>query len=279
MSDYPLVSWADQWRELNRALWDERVPIHVDGSFYDVDAFIAGESRLLPSELEEVGPVEGATLAHPQCHFGLDTLSWARQGARVTGLDFSAPAIEAARDLARRAGIEADFVQADLYDAVSALGGRTFDVVYTGRGALNWLPDIERWAETMASLVTPGGRFYLTEFHPFTEVFGEEQLRVERSYFERGPWLWDEPGTYADLTAKTTHTRTVEWVHGIGDVVSALAGAGLAIELLHEQDHTSSPRWPFLRRDGHGVYRMPDDLPAVPLMYSVLAKRPRGAGA
>jgi SAM-dependent methyltransferase len=226
------VSWAEQWREVNRALWDERVPIHTAGEFYDVPGFLAGGSRLLPFELEELGEVEGATLVHPQCHFGLDTLSWARRGARVTGLDFSAPAIEAARKIAARAQIEAEFVQADAYEASSALGGRRFDVVYTGRGAINWLPDIDRWAEVMASLLAPGGRFYMSELHPFTDVFADEQLSVERSYFERGPWLWDEPGTYADPTAQTTHNRTVEWVHGIGDVVSALARAGPAVELL-----------------------------------------------
>ncbi|MDQ6910943.1 MAG: class I SAM-dependent methyltransferase, partial [Actinomycetota bacterium] len=250
------MNWAEQWREVNRALWDERVPIHVEGAFYDVAGFLAGGSRLLPFELEEVGPVAGMTLVHPQCHFGLDTLSWARAGAQVTGLDFSPPALAAAREIAADAGLEAEFVQADVYDAAAALAGRVFDVVYTGRGAINWLPDIERWAETMASLVAPGGRFYVSEFHPFTEMFGDHQLTVERSYFERGPWLWDEPGTYADLAAKTTHTRTVEWVHGIGDVVSALARTGLVIELLHEHDYTLTPRWAFLERGDDGIYRM-----------------------
>jgi SAM-dependent methyltransferase len=265
------VSWAEQWREVNRALWDERVPIHAAGEFYDVPGFLAGQSRLLPFEFEELGAVEGATLVHPQCHFGLDTLSWARRGARVTGVDFSAPAIEVAREVAGRAGIEAEFVQADVYDASGALDGRRFDVVYTGRGAINWLPDIERWAEVMASLLAPGGRFYMSEFHPVTEMFGEEELTVERSYFERGPWLWDEPGTYADLEAETRNNRTVEWVHGIGDVVSALARAGLAVELLHEYEYTLTPRWPFLERGPDGVYRMPEGRPALPLMYSILA--------
>jgi SAM-dependent methyltransferase len=268
------VSWAEQWREVNRALWDERVPIHVDGQFYDVPGFLAGESRLLPFEVEELGSVDGATLVHPQCHFGLDTLSLARMGARVTGLDFSAPAIEAARRVADQAGIEAEFVQADVYEASAALGGRRFDVVYTGRGAINWLPDIERWARVMASLLAPRGRFYITEFHPFTEVFGEEQLTVERSYFNRGPWLWDEPGTYADLSAETTQNRTVEWEHTIGDVVSALAHAGLRIEFLHEFDYTMTPRWPFLQRGPDGIFRMPEGQPALPLMYSILASSP-----
>jgi hypothetical protein len=111
----------------------------------------------------------------------------------------------------------------------------------------------------------------MSEFHPFTEVFADDELSVQRSYFERGPWLWDEPGTYADPNAQTLNNRTVEWVHGIGDVVSALARTGLVVELLHEQDCSATLRWPFLQRGPDGIYRMPSDRPALPLMYSILA--------
>lgn len=268
------MSWAEQWREVNRALWDERVPIHASGEFYDLPGFVDGRTSLRPFELGELGPVAGRTLIHPQCHIGLDTLSWAREGARVTGLDFSEPAITVARELARRTGVTADFILSDVYDSGEAVGGRRFDIVYTGIGAINWLPDIERWASVMASLLAPGGTFYMVELHPITEVFGEEELTVERSYFERGPWLWDEPGTYADPKAATTQNRSVDWVHGVGDVVSALIGAGLALDFLHEHDHTASPRWPFLERAADGTYRMPEGRPALPLMYSVRASRP-----
>lgn len=124
----------------------------------------------------------------------------------MTGLDYSAPAIAAAQELADRAGLEAEFVQSDVYEAPGALGGRVFDVVYTGLGALNWLPDLEAWAHTMVELMAPEGRFYLAEFHPITEVFADDELTLERSYFERGPMLWDEPGTYADLNARRRTT-------------------------------------------------------------------------
>jgi SAM-dependent methyltransferase len=258
---------------MNRELWDERVPIHVGGDFYDVEGFLGGASALRAFELEELGDVRGATLVHPQCHFGLDTLSWARLGARVTGLDFSGPAVEAARDVAARAGLDADFVQANVYDAPAALDGRRYDVVYTGLGALNWLPDIDRWAATMVALLEPGGRFYLAEFHPITDVFADEDLTIARSYFNSEPLVWDEPGTYADLTAQTEHNRSIEWQHGVGDVVSALIAAGLRIELLHEHDHTLFPRWPFLVRDG-AIWRTPDEMPSLPLMYSVRATLP-----
>ena len=140
----------------------------------------------------------------------------------MSGLDFSSSAIDAARALAGRASIDAEFVVADVYDAVEAFGERRFDVVYTGLGALNWLPDVDCWAQVMASLLAPGGRLYLAEFHPFSGVFGEQDLAVEYPYFHAQPLEFDEPGTYADLDAVTVHNRSLEWNHGIGSVVSAL---------------------------------------------------------
>lgn len=261
------------WRTLNRALWDERVPIHVGGDFYGVERFLAGHSALRAFELAELGEVRGATLVHPQCHFGLDTLSLARLGARVTGLDFSAAAVEAARTLARRAELDAEFVCADVYEAVAALGDRRFDVVYTGLGAVLWLPDIERWASTIAALLAPGGRFYMAEFHPITDVFADDGLQIVRSYFDRTPHTYDEPGTYADPDAPTVHNRSVEWTHGLGDVVSALASAGLRIEFLHEHDFTLHARFPFLERTADWTFHMPVGMPALPLMYSLRASR------
>lgn len=264
-----------EWMETNRANWDERVPIHVSGEFYDVDGFREGEERLRPFELAEVGDVSGKDLLHLQCHFGLDTLGWARRGARVTGLDFSLPAVEAARGIAAEMGLDAGFVQSNVYDAVEALDGRDYDIVYTGLGALNWLPDIRRWAGIVARLVRPGGFLYLAEFHPFAAVFGDEDLSVEHGYFYRSePQVWDEPGTYADFEAETVNNRTYEWNHTLGDVISALVEAGLVLEFLHEHDYTLYPRWPFLERHGHDAYRLPEGVPDLPLMYSLRAGKP-----
>jgi SAM-dependent methyltransferase len=263
---------SEGWLETNRAMWDERVPIHVAGEFYDVEGFLGGRSKLRDFELREMGPVDGCTLIHPQCHFGLDTLSWARLGARVTGLDFSAPAIESARTIAQRAGIEAEFVQGNVYEASELVGGRRFDIVYTGLGAINWLPDLDRWAQTMASLVKTDGRFYLAEFHPFANVFADESLEFAYSYFDTGPHEWDEPGTYADLSAQTAHNRSVEWTHGLGQVISAIVAAGLRIEFVHEHDYTLFPRWPILVQVAPGIYRLPEGIPSLPLMYSLRAR-------
>ncbi|MFI6155982.1 class I SAM-dependent methyltransferase [Kitasatospora sp. NPDC051170] len=241
-----MVATSDpaDWRTANRALWDERVPIHTAGTFYDLPGFLAGSDTLRDFELAEVGDVRGKTLLHLQCHIGLDTLSWARRGATVTGLDFSEPAVDVADGLATQIGATtARFVTADVYDAVRALDDQTFDIVYTGLGALCWLPDIARWARTAAALVAPGGFLYLAEFHPVTEVLSEDGRTVEGDYFDRDPIVVDEPGSYADRTAETTATLTYEWRHGVGDVVSALIAAGLRLEFLHEHDggHFSLP--------------------------------------
>ena len=194
----------------------------------------------------------------------------------MVGLDFSAPAVERARELAAELGLDAEFVQSDVYEAVGSLGGRDFDVVYTGLGALNWLPDIRRWAGVIAELVRSGGFLYLAEFHPITWVFGDEDLAPTHDYFQgEEPAVWDEPGTYADLEAETVHNKTYEWNHPLGDVVSAVVEAGLVLEFLHEHDYTLFPRWPFLEKSGFDTYRLPEGMPKLPLMYSLLARSPR----
>ncbi|MEU2484974.1 class I SAM-dependent methyltransferase [[Kitasatospora] papulosa] len=268
----------EDWHEINRARWDERVPIHAAGDFYGLDAFLAGRDALRDFELAEVGDVTGRTLLHLQCHIGLDTLSWARHGAaHVVGLDFSGPAVETARGLARSLELPADraaFVGADVYDAAQAVPDSSYDIVYTGLGALNWLPDVTRWAEVAASLVAPGGFLYLAEFHPFTDCLDDETgSTVTYDYFSREAWVDDSPGTYADLDAVTVHNRSVEWQHPVGEVVSALAAAGLRIEFLHEHDASLFPRYQVLKRGGDGYYRFPSDRPRIPMMYSIKASR------
>ncbi|MYQ42043.1 Methylase involved in ubiquinone/menaquinone biosynthesis [Streptomyces sp. LamerLS-316] len=269
----------DDWREVNRARWDERVPIHAAGDYYDLDAFLAGRDVLRGFELAEVGDVTGKTLLHLQCHIGLDTLSWARRGAaQVVGLDFSEPAVEVARGLAGSLGLSqerATFVPSDVYDAAEAVPDSAYDIVYTGTGALNWLPDVPRWAEVAASLVAPGGFLYLAEFHPLTDCLDDETgSTITYDYFSRDAWVDESPGTYADFDAATVHNRSVEWQHPVGEVVSALAAAGLRIEFLHEHDASLFARYPALVRHADGSYRFPADRPRIPMMYSVKASRP-----
>jgi len=275
--------------EANRARWDESVPIHVASEGYDLEGFLRGEKSLYPLEIEEVGDVSGKSLLHLQCHFGMDTLNWARLGARVTGLDYSAPAVEAARDLAARIGVtDARFVQSDLYDAHEALSEQ-FDVVYTGIGALNWLPDIRGWARVAAGFVRPGGFLYLYEAHPMWATLDDERadeaLVVTYPYFEVAkPNEWTSEQSYVD-GPPLTNQRTFEWNHGLGEVVTSLIEAGLRIEFLHEHRtiawqglpsmaaENAVPPGSMHRRREH--WQLPEaqrDL--VPLMYSLRASKP-----
>jgi SAM-dependent methyltransferase len=265
----------DAHRELNRRWWDERVSIHTASEFYDVEGFKAGAGTLRPFEIEEVGDVAGKRLLHLQCHFGLDTLSWARLGASVVGLDFSGPAVEAANSLGAETGLDARFVQADLYDAVEALGGQRFEIVYTGLGALNWLPDLPRWAEVVVALLADGGFLYLAEFHPFSDVFADDDLTAVHDYFHdpAGLRIVDEGGTYANLEAETANNATHEWAHPIADVLGVLLGAGLDLELFNEHDYTLFARWPHLVPAPGGIYRQPEGSPRLPLIYSLRARR------
>jgi SAM-dependent methyltransferase len=260
------------WRALNRANWDDRVPVHLASSFYDVAGFRGGASTLRPFELAEVGSVAGRWLVHLQCHIGLDTLSWARRGALVSGLGFSAPAISAASSLAVSLGLPAEFVVADVYDAVAAFGGQRFDVVYTGIGALVWLPDVPRWARVVAGLLAPGEFVYLVEAHPFAQILesGSSGLWVARDYFDAAPQVEDYPYTYTDGPA-LSHPRQVEFQHGLGEIVTSLAAAGLRIEFVHEHDFEAFARFDSLRRQEDGTYRLPPGQPRVPMMFSLRA--------
>lgn len=267
--------------EANRRLWDARTPIHVGSAFYDVDGFRGGRSTLHDLEIGEVGPVDGRTLLHLQCHFGLDTLSWARLGATVTGLDFSGEAIAAARGLAAEVGLDdrARFVESDLYDAPSALPGETFDVVFTSYGAITWMPDIRRWAEVAASFVAPGGFLYVAELHPATQTLndepGIERLELAYPYWTPPdqPLRFEEPGTYADVDADIELPEYC-WQHGLGDLVTAVIEAGLVLEYLHEHVRTVYQQLPFLEPDDDGWWRLPDGMPSQPFLFSLRARRP-----
>ncbi|AWZ01894.1 ubiquinone biosynthesis O-methyltransferase [Rhodobiaceae bacterium] len=261
---------TDQWLELNKASWNERAPIHVRSSMYDMDAFRAGRSSLVNGELDAIGDVTGKELVHLQCHFGLDTLSWARAGAKVTGLDFSETAIEGAREIATEIGVEAEFVVSNVYDAAKVLG-RQYDIVYTGIGAICWLPDIDAWAQVMADLMKPGGEFYFVEFHP-TEWIWDEDFKPGYDYFTPKHGLaLHEAGSYADPDAVTEHNDTVQWNHPLGEVVTALIKAGLRITELKEHDTHMVKVWDVLEDAGNGLYKMPADCTNLPFMYTLRA--------
>ena len=262
--------------DVNRRKWDESVALHVRSPDYDLPSFLRGRSTLRTVELEEVGPVRGRSLLHLQCHFGLDTLSWARRGARVTGVDYSHDAVTQARHLAQRIGVDARFVESNVFDLRRRLRGQ-FDIVYTGRGALCWLPELSAWGRLVAHYLKPGGTFYLMEGHPFADVFpneiGTRSLRPGIDYFRRTPQRWELAGTYAARKAKMRHKVSYDWVHPVSEVLGALLDAGLAIEFVHEFPFTFWKQFPFMHRGRDGWWRLDRQDQLVPLMWTVRARR------
>jgi len=269
---------AAKQMKVNQRRWDELVAIHARAPSYGVEGFRRGRLSLHPLETKEVGPVRGKSLLHLQCHFGLDTLSWARRGARVTGVDYSKPAIALARSLAGELGIRATFVESNVYALQRVLEGR-FDIVYASYGAIVWLPDLRAWARMVARCLKPGGVLYLAEGHPSMGIFDDERpappLRILRPYF-RGPApiRFETPGDYADFAAKVQNVVTYEWGHPLSEVVSAIAQAGLRIEFLHEFPYCAWRMFPFMKKRKDGWWHLPAGMPSLPLMYSLRATAP-----
>lgn len=272
----------DAFRVANRAKWDELVQPHLTSGFYSIDALRDGTRRLDPIVERELGSVAGLSVLHLQCHFGLDTLTLAQQGASVTGLDFSKPAIEAARSLAAETGLQATFVEGDLYAAPDLIDG-PFDLVFTSWGTICWLPDFPAWARIAAGFLKPGGRVYFADCHPMAYVWDDAagacdpargRLRTRYPYFhDPAPIALDDAGDYASAH-RTEQTRTYEWAHPVGEIVTAISAAGLRFEFLHEHPWITWALLPDLVPDGDDLYGWPEGTdPLLPLSLSFLARR------
>lgn len=258
---------------VNRANWNERTPVHAGSALYDVPSFKAGRMTLHEIERREVGDVRGKTLLHLQCHFGLDTMSWARLGASATGVDFSDAAIELAQSLNGELGLDARFIRSNIYDLPSALDEQ-FDIVFTSYGVLCWLPDLDGWAQIAAQYVKPGGVFYIVDGHPVMNVFEESadgELQPTYGYFHE-EILWDggEP-SYAGT--EIIESPVYEWQHGLGEIVTALLGAGLRLEFLHEFGFSGYRAFPSMERGDDGWWRLPEHNESYPQLFSIRARK------
>ena len=267
---------------INRANWDSRVPVHTGPGGYSIEQLVDDGTALtdvVEFDRPYLGDLAGVAAVHLQCHIGTDTVSLARLGADITGIDFSEPAIEVARDLARRCGIDARFVVGDVHDAPSLLG-RTYDLVYTGVGALNWLPDIGAWAAVVADVLRPGGRLHLTEGHPMAMTLSDDatpdNLLLDFPYFEGQPPSHFVSDTSYLGTGTVTSPETVEWSHHLGAVVTALIQAGIIIDRLDEHRELAWPLLPWMEPapDRQGWYRFPEPLrQRMPLSYTIQAHK------
>jgi SAM-dependent methyltransferase len=276
-----MTSTMDSPTEANRRNWDERVAVHrADRTgFYGVEEFRRGADVLGPIESGEIGDVAGKRLLHLQCHFGLDTLSMARRGAVVTGVDFSAAAVAAARELAAEAGLAARFVESDVYEARAVLA-ESFDIVYVTWGAIGWLSDIRRWTAIVAEFLAPGGFLYLAEHHPFPMMLEPDGERLYCHYPWRSapddPIVIDDPTTYTGDSTRFTHTRSYLWSHTFSDIIGGLLGHGLRLDFLHEHETVPWRIFPSAVEVGDGMYGLPDSCPRIPLSFSLKASKPAG---
>ena len=265
------------YMESNRRSWNERTPVNARSPLYDIDGFKAGATSLCSIESEEMGDVVGRSLLHLQCHFGLDTMSWARLGADTTGVDFSQKAVSLARSLAQELGIDSEFVLSNVYDLPEVLS-REFDIVFTSYGALVWLPDLKRWAKVIAQFLRPGGFFYIVDFHPFGDVFYDEEDATDlRPYYKYSDPADDPlefaPGpTYTDGSPKLSST-TYQWNHSVGDILNSLISAGLTIEFFHEFHFAGYRALPMMEKGEDGWWRLKEGRDSVPLMFSLKATK------
>lgn len=278
------MSTSESWFEDNRANWDDRAALHV-ASGYGIDELIADPSRITPEvgqDRERLGDLAGLDVLHLQCHLGTDTVSLSRLGPRrVVGVDLSPASLRIARDLAARTDAEIDYVESNVYDAREAVEG-DFDLVYTSIGVLCWLPDVAGWARVVASMLRPGGRFLIRDDHPMFMAIGEDVsdgLRLEQPYFERPePMTWDEPGSYVETpegAPEFRHGRNHQWHHSIGEILTAVLGAGLVLDSFEETPFSAWTPWPELMvRDGDR-YRLRQDPDRVAMQYVLTAHRPR----
>ena len=276
----------EEWRDVNKLGWEERVPIHIGPNGYERERFLTDSEHLSSVvafdrvRLNHGRRLTGLDVCHLQCHIGTDTLSLHRLGAEsVTGLDFSPAALTEARWLFERVGVEGRFVESDVYDAVGALG-TTFDLVYASVGAISWINDIARWMQVAASLLKPGGSLYLRDTHPFYMAIDFERnagdpLQIRFDYFETPePESIDSTTTYSGDGRPLTNTMNHEWSHGIGDILDGALRAGLTIDGFFEDDFADWQAFPDMVEGANGQFRLPSRMPRIPFYFTLQAHRP-----
>ena len=270
----------EHYQELNRASWNDRAAAHAASPDYRVDELIADPallSHVVAFDAPRLGDLHGVNGVHLQCHIGTDTLSLTRLGARMTGVDLSPASLEQARSIAQRAGADIQYVESEVYTASEALKSATFDLVYTGVGALCWLPSVKRWAATVGALLVPGGRLFIREGHPMMWSLDEERrdglLAVGYPYFEtEQPMVFDDGGTYVQTDHVFQHNRTHVWNHGLGEIVSAVQDAGLTLTMLVEHDTVPWNALPGqMERVGGDEWRLTERPERVPMTYTLQA--------
>lgn len=263
MQDYNL------YFDANRDLWNQRTVVHRDSAFYNLAGFKNGETVLTPIELTELGDVKDKTLLHLQCHFGMDSLDWARKGAKVTGVDLSDRAIEEAERLNGELGLNASFICCNVLDT-SKFVKEQFDIVFTSYGTIGWLPDLEPWGKMIAERLKPGGIFYIAEFHPMVWVFDDDFTHIKYSYEKTEVIVTENEGTYTDRNAEIKG-KEYSWNHSISEVLNAVIGAGLRIEMFNEHMYSPYPCFRNVVEFETGKWYIKGLEGKIPMVYSLRA--------
>ncbi len=261
----------ENYLEKNRQSWNNKIDTHLQSTFYDMPAFLAGKNSLNSIELDLLGDLRGKTVLHLQCHFGQDAISLSRLGAEVTGVDLSDKAIESAVHIAAEMGADVRFICCDIYSLPAHLNGQ-FDVVFTSYGTIGWLPDLDLWAGIVARYLKPGGKFVFAEFHPVVWMFDDAFDTVGYNYFKAAPIVETESGTYADKAAAITQT-SVSWNHSLGEVLTALLGAGLEINSFQEWDYSPYNCFQNMVEVSAGKFRIAHLGDKIPMVYSLVATK------
>jgi 2-polyprenyl-3-methyl-5-hydroxy-6-metoxy-1,4-benzoquinol methylase len=259
----------EEYFEANKNLWNQRTIVHKDSSFYNLTGFKTGESVLTPIELVELGDVNGKTMLHLQCHFGMDSLDWARRGAKVTGVDLSDEAIKEATQLNDELKLNATFICCNVLDT-SAYIKEQFDIVFTSYGTIGWLPDLQPWADMIAERMKPDGIFYLAEFHPVVWMFDNDFTKIEYAYENREVIITENEGTYTDRNAAITG-KEYSWNHSISEVLTALINAELKLELFNEHMYSPYPCFRNTVETEKGKWHIKGMEGKLPMVYSLRA--------
>jgi 2-polyprenyl-3-methyl-5-hydroxy-6-metoxy-1,4-benzoquinol methylase len=263
MSDYK------EYFDANKELWNKRTAVHKDSAFYDVASFKQGNNMITPIELNELGDVKGKKMLHLQCHFGMDSLCWARMGAEVTGIDLSDAAINEAKRLNDELGLNAKFICSNVYDLKEHLNEQ-FDIVFTSYGVIGWLPDLNKWASLIAHYLKPGGIFYMAEFHPVVWMFDDEFTKIEYAYENREVIVIDNYGTYTDRNAEIGG-KEYSWNHSLSEVLNALIKNGLQIQLFNEFMYSPYPNFRNSVELNTGQWHIKGMEGKIPMIFSVKA--------
>ena len=255
----------------NRISWNKRTAVHKDSAFYDLESFKKGKSSLCKIELEELGDVKGKSLLHLQCHFGMDTMSWAREGAICVGIDLSDEAINLAKEINAELSMSTEFICSNVYDLKEHLH-KQFDIVFTSYGTIGWLPDLDKWAEIVAHFMKPGGTFYIADFHPTLWMMDENFEKIKYNYFNTEVITEEISGTYTDRNAPI---KSVEhgWNHPFTEIINALVMHGLQIEQFNEYPYSPHNCFNNMEKGADEMWRIKGMSEKMPMMYSIKATK------